>query len=1764
MADEKLTVEITGKDTLTPELKKIESRVIRFVGAVSSALSAVAVIAFPVLESASFQKELLQAAKTTGYAKGQIEELKLSLVGLSTQINVSAQDLAKIATMGGQLGIGKDDASALVKFTEEVARAVSAMDISAEEATASLGKLITIFKIPSTEFRNVIAALSDVADASTATATQLFDVVRRIGDLGGAVNIQGATAISAAMIDLGMTAETAGTTITKIFSKMRVDAQKFAAFVGNGMTVERWVSLLQGQGLKALDLFLDKLNSIQPTAAAAAQMEMVGGGRIFEAMTKLRQQRLSATLLEEQADRRAKELQEVQSTLSASQLKHAQDTIQALRDQAKEANVVTRLADEADSAYSKGTAALRKQQTVLSGLSAQWTVFNNNVSKAAMGIGDSLLIPITEGLRKLSSLMQDTNMAEEFSKSIRDMISVLKEAAGFLSYFIGGFKSLGDTDWGALLKVGVIAVAMKSFSLLSSVLNGLGTRLSVSAGMAGAFSRAIFGTTVATEAARQELIALQKETDKGNKAIGGLFRNAAASTVGFSNGIGQVRTITQDIANSQMRMAQGQQMVAARQQIINGLFSQFGRGKQTLLGLQDALAVAQARYDAAVLAGNNRAMARNATEIKRYSDGIQAISRQEAAVAKLQASLATMGAAVTDAQAKLVGLRTGAVGIASAFSDAYAATNSFGAALKAALLSVGAGGGNVGYITRITDALVAAGAAADRLYVATRRAFSQGGSSLLLSSINAISNAYLYMYTGGFSRAYAGISAGFKSISSTIGGVILRTYEMEAVWAAAAPGMQRRALAVALSFRMIGDALSRVKKIALGLVNFVFLATMIKEVLQVIGLWDKLTKAIERTVVFFGGSKDMIPGWLKTTDAADRAVRKTKEQELAYKSLREEAAKFTKQSQVELAILQDLESTARKIGSDDGSTRNLSGVTDSTDALTAATAKLIELQQSSADWDKQRADQLKVLEDAQKRYNSLREKAGQIELRPTGTLGSVTAAAQMSAAKADLDEQQAAYDNIVKAQKARIALEKQLADTVPAASARLIRSVVQQTDALMTYNDGQQTGIDLLEQWANEQAKFLRAQQAVDAKIAAAQPATRAPGDMGGQAVARKYTAELEALQAAADDAKESVSGMERALYSLTPGNVAFPKVIEALKKNGSPEAMEAFGKDARRGLEKGIGKDMGLAVPKLGYSSFLEAGATLAVSEDLRKMYEGMAASAKANADKAKNAVGNAASEAERVAKDAAKAMESMARMRDDAKTRASNYKQDQSMDVDLRRRLVNIDVERKRDEERARARYGWNDRLLAQELNYIAEKYNKEEEAERQIVELKKAKRNADQDIKQYDALVKKANDYIKVMEAANKVLENPASSIEEQQKALNDKADAEVRAKAAADEALRAAQELSKIPQIGDKFVIPEDKLEAIAKEATSIGGLINKASSEAATESAKVYETMAGRYTELARQHATALDSAKEAMQQFALQSGKTQQDVIADFAKAASAATDYGNYLKSTAELVGKIKMKPELFSKDDVTKASGDIAKTFADSMSNVSATVKLTPDQQTLATELNNKLNAIVSEGNMPVAKFGADFAPGTLEAMKAAIQDIKPVIKADIIMNSPNSFSDKAGAPKSGRARGGLIQGFASGGKVSGPGTGTSDSILSWLSHGEYVMDALTTARFGSKFFAKLQALARGGTSSTFMSRLRGIGLPGFASGGPVASPYSGSLPVVQKAMGALMSEADSPSRDVVEINFNSGGKKISLFAERRQATEFVRTLKSMETGA
>lgn len=72
--------------------------------------------------------------------------------------------------------------------------------------------------------------------------------------------------------------------------------------------------------------------------------------------------------------------------------------------------------------------------------------------------------------------------------------------------------------------------------------------------------------------------------------------------------------------------------------------------------------------------------------------------------------------------------------------------------------------------------------------------------------------------------------------------------------------------------------------------------------------------------------------------------------------------------------------------------------------------------------------------------------------------------------------------------------------------------------------------------------------------------------------------------------------------------------------------------------------------------------------------------------------------------------------------------------------------------------------------------------------------------------------------------------------------------------------------------------------------------------------------------------------------------------------------------------------------------------------------------------------------------------------------------------------------------------LGGFARGGRISGPGSGTSDSILARVSNGEYVVRAAAVSHYGAGLLSAINSLS----------------LPKFASGGPVGSARQGGSTV------------------------------------------------------
>jgi len=140
-------------------------------------------------------------------------------------------------------------------------------------------------------------------------------------------------------------------------------------------------------------------------------------------------------------------------------------------------------------------------------------------------------------------------------------------------------------------------------------------------------------------------------------------------------------------------------------------------------------------------------------------------------------------------------------------------------------------------------------------------------------------------------------------------------------------------------------------------------------------------------------------------------------------------------------------------------------------------------------------------------------------------------------------------------------------------------------------------------------------------------------------------------------------------------------------------------------------------------------------------------------------------------------------------------------------------------------------------------------------------------------------------------------------------------------------------------------------------------------------------------------------------------------------------------------------------------------------------------------------------------------DIADGTKKAdesfgdfFRNFTKRISTMIAESLLLRAIQASFGTPGAATGGLATPQGIQRFATGGQVSGPGTGTSDSILARLSNGEFVNDAKTVAFYGPEFFANLKRMARGKFSKSGPS-LKG-GLPAFREGGMVSTGGSDSI--------------------------------------------------------
>ena len=212
-----------------------------------------------------YSRDLAEVRKTTGLSADEADRLAESLKRLDTP--TSLQGLLKIAGVGGQLGIAKND---LLDFTKAIDISVQALgnDFSggAEEIATTLGKLSNVFRkeLGPDVAQNILSigsAVNQLGADGAATAPFLTDVALRVGALSAStgVGLENVLAYAAVLQETGSTSEVAGTALNRFFSTLTTktkEAYEIAKIANPSLTLKEFTRLVNTDFNQAIQVFL--------------------------------------------------------------------------------------------------------------------------------------------------------------------------------------------------------------------------------------------------------------------------------------------------------------------------------------------------------------------------------------------------------------------------------------------------------------------------------------------------------------------------------------------------------------------------------------------------------------------------------------------------------------------------------------------------------------------------------------------------------------------------------------------------------------------------------------------------------------------------------------------------------------------------------------------------------------------------------------------------------------------------------------------------------------------------------------------------------------------------------------------------------------------------------------------------------------------------------------------------------------------------------------------------------------------------------------------------------------------------------------------------------------------------------------------------------------------------------------------------------------------------------------------------------------------
>lgn len=164
-----------------------------------------------------YERAFANVIRTTSDGSISMAQLRDELTGLAATLPVTFDELAKIAALGGQLGI---KGSGIDEFTSVVARLTATTDLTADAAGTALGRFNALLGVAPEDFEKLASAILKVGVNSVATETQIVAISTQISSMAdfAGYTAEQVVGLAGALASVGAAPELSRGTITRTFA----------------------------------------------------------------------------------------------------------------------------------------------------------------------------------------------------------------------------------------------------------------------------------------------------------------------------------------------------------------------------------------------------------------------------------------------------------------------------------------------------------------------------------------------------------------------------------------------------------------------------------------------------------------------------------------------------------------------------------------------------------------------------------------------------------------------------------------------------------------------------------------------------------------------------------------------------------------------------------------------------------------------------------------------------------------------------------------------------------------------------------------------------------------------------------------------------------------------------------------------------------------------------------------------------------------------------------------------------------------------------------------------------------------------------------------------------------------------------------------------------------------------------------------------------------------------------------------------------------